>query len=380
MEPLLFKNMLFTSSFVMYAYGLFSFLTISPKGKEYQNYIAARRIFGSMMIVLSTCLLVHWNFDLRHQNPLLASSLCLLYITTGSMLLSVIFSSLIQSEYPFRKSLKEIALCTICLGMVLTVNYFFIPQEVQHITLIAAAIFFTVNVIFLTVQFYRLYRKTITKADNYYSDNISRLLVWIPITIYITILLVLAVAILSFATEVSFISLYLFLGLSIFTYIFISLQNYMINIAKMKMLLLSSEHEDTSSNNTEHQKNEIIEADSRKSKIVKLKLDKWIENKGFTQQGLTLDDLAIELNTNRTYLSSYINTFYHLSFRAWIASQRIEYSKELLMKDEELSSTTIASMVGYSPNAFIKTFTKTEGVSPAQWRNDNKIMINGASS
>ncbi|MFI3262866.1 MAG: AraC family transcriptional regulator [Rikenellaceae bacterium] len=371
MELLLLKNMLFASSVVMYAYGVFSFLTISPKGKEYYNYRVAREIFGAYMIFVATCLLGHWHFDLRQQNPLLATSLCLLYFTPGSMIFAIIFSSLIQSDYPFRKRLKEAALCTLCLVILLTVNYLFIPEGAQHIALIAAAILYIITATILIVRFYRLYRETLRKAENYYSDNINKLFKWIPITIYVTLLLAFAIYILSFITNVSIIPLFLLMGILIYTSIFISLQNHMMNIAKIKMILLTSEHENIALSSTEQLYSDTIEMKCRDSKAVKKKLDKWIENKGFTQQGLTLDDLATELNTNRTYLSSYINECYNLTFRAWITSQRIEYSKKLL-QDEDLLSASIAVMIGYSPNAFIKTFTKAEGMTPTQWRSENK--------
>lgn len=324
------------------------------------------------MIVLASSLLAHWYFDLRGQDPLLASSLCLLYTTSGTMLLSVIFTSLIQGEYPFLKRLKEIAHCTICLVVVLAANYLFVPQSAQKFALIAAALFFVVITFILTIRFFKVYRQTINRADNYYSDNVGKVFEWLPTTIYATILLVLATAILSLASNISFISLDLLLGLLLFTYVFISLQNYMIDIAKVKVVFLSGEHKDEPLVYSEYTKCDSIEIESRESKAVKLKLEEWIANKGFTKQGLTLDDLAMELNTNRTYLSSYINTVYKLTFRGWIASQRIEYSKELLLHGDELSSTTIAVMVGYSPNAFIKIFHKAEGVSPVHWRNDNK--------
>ncbi|MFI3315910.1 MAG: helix-turn-helix domain-containing protein [Rikenellaceae bacterium] len=372
MEQILLKNMLFAASFVMYAYGIFSFFTLSPMGKEYYNYRVARKTFGAMMIILASCLLIHWHFDLRQKNPLLASSLCLLYITPGSMLLSVIFSSLIKGEYPFEKRLKEIALCIVCLGSVLAANYIFIPQTAQHITLIVAALFFIVVAIILTVRFYKLYRITVTRADNYYSDNVGKLIQWIPITIFITILFILAIAILSIASHSSFITLYLFLGVSIFTYIFISLQNYMINIAKLKLLLLTDELSQTAIDDFAQKKSGTIEDESRESKAVRMKLDNWIKNKGFTEQALTINDLALKLNTNRTYLSSHIKTESNLSFRSWIATQRIEYSKELLLLSDESSSSTIANAVGYSPNAFIKIFIKAEGMTPMQWRAINK--------
>lgn len=370
MEQTLLKYLLFASSVVMYAYGLFSFFTFTPKGEEYRSYQTARRLFGAYMIFMACCLLAHLYFDLRGQNPLLATSLCVIYIVMGTMFMSVILSSLMQADYPFRVRLKQVGICALALGGLLAVNYIFVPKEKQNIILIACGVFYMAIAIITSVQFYRMYRKTIKRADNYYSDNIAKLLNWIPVALYVTIVLVVAGAFLPFLSRISFIILYLFLGLLVYTFIFISLQNYMMNIAKMKILLLTNKTNDKELNNSAVTEQPVIEVTSRESKAVKLKLDKWLEDRGYTKQGLTLDDLALELDTNRTYLSSYINTVYNQSFRNWIAQHRFEYAKELL-QDKKLSSVTIANIVGYSPNAFIKIFTKTEGVSPSQWRNEN---------
>lgn len=372
MEQLLIRNMLFATSLMMYAYGLFSFLTLFPKGKEYYSYIVARKIFGSYMILIASCLIAHWYFDLRQHYPFLATSLSLFYFTPGSIIMSVIFSLLIKGDYPFRKRLKEAGQYALYTGIILTINYLFVPEKAQHFALIATAILFIITAIVLIVRFYRLYHQTLRRADNFYSDNISKRLKWIPVTVYIIILLVLIFTVLSIVTNISYIPLFLLMGISVYTAIFISLQNHMVNIAKMKELLITSEQSESAPDDSEQPKSETIESESRESRAVKMKLDEWIENRGFTKQGLTLDDLAQELGTNRTYISSYINSFYNLTFRGWIASMRIEYSKELLLQNEELSASMIAIKVGYSPNAFIKIFTKTEGMPPLQWRSDNR--------
>ncbi|MFI3314282.1 MAG: AraC family transcriptional regulator [Rikenellaceae bacterium] len=373
MEHPFLTNMLFASSIVMYAYGLLSFLTFSPEGDEYYNYRVAKKLFGSFMVFVATCLLMHWYFDLRNQNPLLATSLCLFYFTPGSMIFSVIFSSLIQPNYHFSKRLKQITIFSICLAGMLAINYFFVPQGSHNIAFIIAALLFIITAIISIVRFYKLYRKTLEKANDYYSDNIGKLLKWIPITLYMTILLAFAISIISIISNVSIIPLFLFMGLSIYTSIYISLQNHMMNIAKMKLLLSTNDCESLS-DSIGQSNSESFEDETRDNKTIKLRLKEWQENKGFTKHGLTIDELAIELNTNRTYLSSYINAVYNLTFRGWIASLRIEYSKELLLQDEELPSITIANMIGYSPNAYIRTFTKAEDMTPVQWRNENRTI------
>ncbi|WP_289773330.1 helix-turn-helix domain-containing protein, partial [Phocaeicola sartorii] len=85
----------------------------------------------------------------------------------------------------------------------------------------------------------------------------------------------------------------------------------------------------------------------------------------------TIQQLAAELGTNRTYLSDYVNSKYSLTFRNWIAQLRIDYSKRLLIGNSALSINTIAEMTGYSYNNFITVFTKMNRISPSQWRKEH---------
>ena len=66
-------------------------------------------------------------------------------------------------------------------------------------------------------------------------------------------------------------------------------------------------------------------------------LSRWIENKGFLQAELTIEDLARQLGTNRTYLSTFINSHYGVPFRQWIASLRIAESKKMLRDTDSCS-------------------------------------------
>ena len=113
--------------------------------------------------------------------------------------------------------------------------------------------------------------------------------------------------------------------------------------------------------------------ETRNNSVLEVKITQWIERKGFVKQGLTIEELAVELISNRTYISSYINSTYGLSFREWIAQKRIDYSKELLRENcnKELRLNKIADMVGYSSTAFNVAFTKINKMTPSKWRSIN---------
>lgn len=386
MEHIIYSYILFASFVVMYAYGLFIFFTHSPDGREYDNYRVSRKAFGTIMIIWASYLVIHWYFNLRLNYPILASSLCMSCYYPGIMLFELTFSSLINRNYPIVKRVKKIALNAIILNAIILANYLLFQPSVQKIVLMVMAVGFVIEMIRVTRRFLITYRNALRRADNYYSENTDIFIRWMPNCVYIAIAFGFAGSILSFGTN-SAVSVYMFGGLLLFTYIFISYQNYMINITKMKELLLSEDDvqelqtTDTGPNaaftdnpTIDNNSSKDISSEEVDMSQIENRINKWVSERGFTTKGITIEELSMTLYTNRTYLSSFINSTYNLSFREWIASHRIEYAKELL-KDTDLPSNKIADNVGYSPNAFTTIFTKAEKMSPMQWRNANKSKV-----
>lgn len=84
---------------------------------------------------------------------------------------------------------------------------------------------------------------------------------------------------------------------------------------------------------------------------------------------MTIEELAGELGTNRTYLSAYIKSTYHVSFREWIAGLRIEYAKRMFGQYPGMTVSAVSEVSGFmSLSYFTKIFTEKEGCSPSIWR------------
>ena len=387
MVQAIYKNILFTSFIAMYIFGIISFLTHSPKGAEYKNYNTSRNIFSVAMIIWASYIAFQWCFNFRTNNTLLASTLNISCYYLGGLLLEFMFSSLLVCQIAIHKRIKNIVIKTVLLNAALCLNLLIVPNAWQQIVLRFMVLIFIVEIGFLTIRFFKIYRNALRKADNYYSDNVSKLINWMPRSIYLTIFLGFLGSVLAFAPKF-LIAIYMLLGLILFTYIFISFQNYMINIVQIRELILidnliadqenSSAHiiekENTQEQTHPMETTTIRETNHRENAyhvLLDQKIEGWVANKGFIKQGLTIEETAIEFGTNRTYLSSYINSTYNLSFRKWIALKRIAYSKELLCSDSELQLSKIAEMVGYSSSAFNAAFIKINTITPSQWRNEN---------
>ncbi|MDR1644777.1 MAG: helix-turn-helix domain-containing protein [Tannerellaceae bacterium] len=102
---------------------------------------------------------------------------------------------------------------------------------------------------------------------------------------------------------------------------------------------------------------------------IETKITQWVANEGFTQQGITLDKLAAELYTNRSYLSCYINKYHKQTFREWINELRIEEAQKLLRQHPEMSIHEIALHTGFANKSnFGRQFLKQTDLTPGKWR------------
>lgn len=66
----------------------------------------------------------------------------------------------------------------------------------------------------------------------------------------------------------------------------------------------------------------------KKNEAVKIRLDEWVQNKGYLNSRLTIIQLSKIIGINRTYLSNHINKTYGLNFNLWLNHLRIEEQKK----------------------------------------------------
>lgn len=85
---------------------------------------------------------------------------------------------------------------------------------------------------------------------------------------------------------------------------------------------------------------------------------------------LTLAELAADLGTNRTTLSSYINNGLGTTFYDYVNSNRLEYTEKLLSDPgTKYSAEQLAELSGFnSLSTFRRAFSKKYGISPQQYR------------
>jgi len=92
------------------------------------------------------------------------------------------------------------------------------------------------------------------------------------------------------------------------------------------------------------------------------------EEKPYLNPEITLSDLAVSLNTNRTYLSQYLSTQLETTFYDYINGLRIRYATLMITEQPTYTLEYIASQSGFkSITTFRRAFKKHTGMLPSEF-------------
>lgn len=94
------------------------------------------------------------------------------------------------------------------------------------------------------------------------------------------------------------------------------------------------------------------------------------EKQLFRSPDITIQDLAVELATNRFYVSRAINKDFGMSFTQYMNLKRIEFSIQLMKLHPRMKMDEVATECGFvSEKAFFRKFKEIKGDSPRAYVN-----------
>lgn len=89
----------------------------------------------------------------------------------------------------------------------------------------------------------------------------------------------------------------------------------------------------------------------------------------YLESALTIEDVALRLHSNRTYVSCLVSKEYGMNFRDYLASLRIEHAKKYMKANPAATQEEVALSSGFTgASTFNKKFRQLEGISPRQWQ------------
>ncbi len=87
------------------------------------------------------------------------------------------------------------------------------------------------------------------------------------------------------------------------------------------------------------------------------------------REDLQLEELADKFNYNRCYMSDFINTNFGMNLRTLLNGYRVDYARQLIEENENLTVTEISKLCGFATiRSFNRAFLKITGVSPRDYK------------
>lgn len=326
-----------------------------PSNPVYKTYLRSRRILGVAYLVFAVGISQFTFFNLRVSHPNIAVALPLSYFYLEGILWGMSMSSLLDSGYISRKRIWQL-FGPFAIFLVLTWCGALLAEGVLRTALlIIASLWFFIAASFIAYQFFKIYFRARRRINDFYSDNVEGFVIWIHKTVYAIIFLGLSGAILAFSPRF-YNAIFMLCGIVLFTYVFISFQNYILNYPMLTPALEESE-------------GEAVSGSADTDAAMRRSIEKWIADKGFAEPGITLEKLALIVGVNRSYVSAFINSEYRCNFRELVNSHRLEYAKRLLKENPKDTIEKVSYDTGFSSATyFSRLFTKQEGLSPSKWR------------
>lgn len=360
---------------LMLFFGLHMLFARTPEKKIFDSFRLSRRLMGTALLVLSANYCVHLFCTIRLTD--LSATIVMNLVTY--FLCYWLFSSGMMTLLDNRYLTPRRCLIHLCMWLgysaLACVLLFGLPRGIlQHGGMAVLAVWLVVYGIFLSARILRTYRKAIRMFENTQSDDIGAYIRWLSIFTYWAVIFGVGCALLTFLPD-RYVYIWVLSSIPFYVYLYCCYQNYMLFYETVETAIQKERGEEA-----EQEAADLSAAVPPYHSDIALCISTWIDGEGYRKPGLTLQDVAQQIHTNRTYLSEYINTVYQQSFRDWIAGLRIEYAKRLMLEKPHLKMLEISVASGFlSLSHFTKTFSEKENCSPARWsRNQGGAEQHGA--
>lgn len=310
-----------------------------------------------LLVGLTTAL--QWAFDLNKLYPLVDMALNATVLCLVTYLLGVAFLPLASSSYQTSNRLIFSSLIVLgCIILLWVAALLFTPPLSYLLVFVSMAVY-SIELSRVLIVFFYNYKQLKSLDLEVGSEDEMRLNCLNFIVRSFLLLALFALLYVFFvALPKSYRAFHNLAMLLVWAYLFVSFTNLLINY---NPLIDSNIIEPSDNSGTSSLTSNLHGLASR--------VDEWIKEKGYLEHGITIQQVAEQLSTNRTYLSQYINSHYGCNFNAWLAQLRIDESKHLLLSSPALSIDRIAYNAGFSSKAhFINTFKSCEGTTPGRWR------------
>jgi len=352
-----YEYLLLLCSAALFFFSMVLILGHLPEGELYSGYARGKILYGIAGFIMGMGFFLIWTIDRDRANDLEDAAIYLSACFIAAIPYWV--ANLYMLAVGKKRKENKLFLLTIPLFLGLLWGGIYLPNRpLGRLMIILACTMLVLMTLHFIRRIYAGYKVSTKMMESYYSGEVNKRIHWIERSSQIMALTIIAmIPVVFYLQKYISIALIGLIGLSIYLYLCIS--NYFANF----QTLINVREE-----NSQNIKKLGAESNETYRQISK-KVAEWKLNGGPFRKDISLDMVAAELTTNRTYLSNYINEVQGTSFRDWISGLKIEKAKELILNNPEMSINDIADAVGSSSQSFFaRKFKEVVGQTPTEYR------------
>lgn len=324
-----------------------------PQTKTFDVYRRSKIILGMGYAVYAIGISAFIAYPFRAEMPNVATAINLTYYFAAAFLFGCSFISLLSPSFCSTERIKRYVITYFTYVILLWTVTLSLPSGLCPAIHIAFGVWFVIQALILIRVFLRSYRRLRRQLDNEYADATATFIEWLHKSAWCVIVFGILCGVFTFLPRICIASL-MATGIFVFIYIYISMQNYALHLSPVQYVADNPLDEPA-----------VKEVDS----ILVDKIEQWITDRGYCNEHITLESFAGHIGTNRTYISSYINTRYRCSFSAWINGMRLELARSILVAEPSLTLADISRQCGFSSTScFSKLFKNDTGQTPTEYK------------
>jgi len=261
----------------------------------------------------------------------------------------------------------------------INIDYIFLPPKFSFLTRPIFAIVYVIASIIL------IYKRTI--KESYLTDQVKLIFRWIVLLVTTSVILylgfllfsVLSILINSFtlAENKGFIFLYAtVIGLLILNLSLLFFPNILYGLPQFDYVIVTKKNREGQHRlgivEDVKKQSKSFEISSEKLDLLKLKIDRYIENKPYLNPDFNLTMMSSDINIPVHHLSYYFNEHLNIAFNTWKNNFKIDHVITLINdgSGEILTLDALAKQAGFgSRTSFFNSFKQKMGVTPSEYLN-----------
>lgn len=333
------------------------------------SYMHSRYWMAGAMFLLFILALLHNGYHLRLKDNFTGAAITLCFFYFVSQLYAYADLSL---SNPGKLNTKRYGISLIAAVLYVGIfgcAYHFMSYIVFQYVTIILGILYLGQTMYMTVEYFTNFKRIANSLSNYYAEDYESYIKWMPRCMFMLGMINFLAPFLLFL-PIGPVAIFNFSIAFVLFWVFVCYERYIIYERYCHVAVKTIQAEEAVDSDEENGGQQ-----SYSDELIRVSLQRWVDEKAFCQNDVTIMDLCKYVGTNRTYLSKYINSVYGLSFRNWVAELRVEEAKKMLVK-QHMSLTEMSACLGFSSSsAFSRTFTQLTGVTPTTYRKNNKYKI-----